>query len=104
MCGDIVKIAEFYGLLNQKDQAIEEMAELIQALNKLTRAKGFGQITGVDESTARLNVIEEIADVELTLYQLKYLLNIGDDEIAIVKRSKVERTLERMNTTVGGKI
>lgn len=96
MYADLNKIAHHYGLLNQTNQAIEEMSELIQALNKLIRSRGFGQPTNIDEETARHNVIEEVADVEITLYQLKYLLNIGEDELWKIKRSKLERTLERM--------
>lgn len=97
MYADLNKIADHYGFINSKNQAIEEMSELIQALNKLIRARGYGQPTNIDEATARHNIIEEIADVEITLYQLKYLLDIGEDALWIVKRSKLERALERMS-------
>ena len=93
------KIADHYGLDSQLKQAVEEMAELIQAFNKYTRSRGSGQPTTTDELTARLNIIEEVADVEIMLSQVKYLLDISDDEIEAIKCIKLDRTLDRMRTT-----
>lgn len=44
-------------------------------------------------------LVEEIADVELMLEQVKYLLQIPEDEITAVKTFKVNRTRERMESS-----
>lgn len=44
-------------------------------------------------------LVEEIADVELMLEQVKYLLQIPEDEILAVKTFKVNRTRERMENS-----
>lgn len=90
MTEDLVKIADHYGYAPQKDMAIEEMAELIKALNKYSRAK-----TDDDMDLALNNVIEEIADVEIMLEQLKWLLSC---QIAVeyAKNMKIARQLERI--------
>ena len=49
-------------------QAMEECAELIQAINKCIRYP--------DRKDCHNNLIEEIADVEIMLYQLKVMFNV----------------------------
>ena len=44
-------------------------------------------------------LVEEIADVELMLEQIKYLLQIPEDELLAVKTFKVNRTRERMENS-----
>lgn len=44
-------------------------------------------------------LVEEIADVELMLEQVKYLLQIPEDELLAVKTFKVNRTRERMENS-----
>lgn len=44
-------------------------------------------------------LVEEIADVELMLEQVKYLLQIPEDELLAVKTFKVNRTRERMQSS-----
>lgn len=44
-------------------------------------------------------LVEEIADVELMLEQVKYLLQIPEDELLAVKTFKVNRTRERMESS-----
>lgn len=51
------------------------------------------------KAIARDNLVEEIADVELMLEQVKYLLQIPEDEILAVKTFKVNRTRERMENS-----
>ncbi len=77
---DIQKIADYYGLDNQTDKTIEECAELIQALAKLE---------------SRENTIEEIADVQIMLKQMIYLLDC-EEEVKKVIEYKINRQLERM--------
>jgi DNA-binding NarL/FixJ family response regulator len=76
---------------------IEECAELIQALSKYHRASGKGQpIADYQKTTVLDNIIEEIADVEVMLEQIKYLLNISEDDISAVIQAKTIRQKKRM--------
>lgn len=76
----IQKIANYYGLDNQLNKTIEECAELIQALVKLE---------------SRENTIEEIADVQIMLKQMLYLLDC-EKEVEKVMEYKINRQLERI--------
>lgn len=91
-----IKVAGFYGYEAQSNQLVEECAELIQAVNKYRRARGLGQSTPVELMEAKDNLIEEIADVEVMLDQIKYLLKVHELDIQAVKDKKMSRTLERM--------
>ena len=75
---------EFVGVCQGKEhqtiKAIEELAELIQAL-----AKGDTE-----------NIKEEIADVRVMLEQIEYLYGISDDAITLRMCAKLWRQLERM--------
>jgi NTP pyrophosphatase (non-canonical NTP hydrolase) len=81
-------IADRYGYPVQSFQLIEECSELIQAVSKYRRQ---------GNSDALRNYIEEIADVEIMLEQIKYLLGIKEDDIEGVKLYKLHRTLINMN-------
>ena len=70
----------------QSRQTIEEMGELIVALNKVHRHYSNDNIQ---------NVIEELADVSLMVDQMIYLYDC-EQEVKSIKRQKVERQLERM--------
>lgn len=60
----------------------------------------LGQPVAEDKKAiARDNLVEEIADVELMLEQVKYLLQIPEDELLVVKTFKVNRTRERMENS-----
>lgn len=65
-------------------QIQEECAELIQAVAKYNRCRGIGQITEVSKQEAEQNLVKELADVEICLEQVKYLLNLDKD----VKQAK----------------
>ena len=65
----------------------KECAELIQAINKFLRYPN-------DKHYA--NLIEEIADVEIMLYQLKVMFNIDDDKVLAFKVEKAKREQERL--------
>ena len=93
---EIKKIAEHYGYDAQSNQLVEECAELIQAVNKYRRSRGKGQATTDTEQIASDNLIEEIADVEIMIEQVKHLLQIPEEEIQTIKIYKVNRTKERM--------
>lgn len=72
-------IADHYGLGNQKEKAIEELFELGTALT-------HNDIP---------NIAEEIADVEIMLEQLKYLIKC-DTAVETIKQSKINRQLGRI--------
>lgn len=92
-----LETAKYYGYEAQSNQLVE----LIQAVNKYRRVEtGLGQPVAEDKKAiARDNLVEEIADVELMLEQVKYLLQIPEDELLAVKTFKVNRTRERMESS-----
>ena len=92
----IIEISEFYGFDTQSRQCIEEMAELTVALNKYHRITN--DMNYVYEHTKCIDSIkEEIADVYIMLEQMKYLLNIYEDDIETIINRKILRQLERIN-------
>ena len=95
---ELKDIAHHYGYEAQSNQLIEECAELIQAINKYRRAVLCkGQPTaGSIKAVALDNITEEIADVEVMIEQIKYLLQISDEDIEAVKIYKENRTRGRM--------
>lgn len=88
-------IADHYGYDAQSRQCIEEMAELTQAINKWWRVCGNGQRTEKSIAECRYNLIEEIADVQIMLYQLGYLLD-SRLEVSEMITKKLDRQLERV--------
>lgn len=93
------RIADHYGYEAQSNHLIEECAELIQAINKYRRAMSIKvkspASTQIRETTYN-NIVEEIADVEVMLEQIKYLLRIPEDRLAVIKRYKIDRTESRI--------
>lgn len=92
-------IANHYGYDAQSRQCIEEMAELTQAINKFWRNQlGCGKYELLDAPVyceERRNIVEEIADVQITLYQLGYLLD-SRLEVSEMITKKLDRQLERI--------
>ena len=70
-------IADYYGIDVQTRNLIEELSELIRALCRQDYD----------------NIVEELADVEIMLEQVKYLGNYNTEE---AKHYKIERQLKRM--------
>lgn len=97
---DIKRIGQYYGVDTQINQAVEEMAELMVALNKYRRLT----VDRVDLTKAVDSVTEEIADVELMLSQIKRLLNIDPRKVEAYKELKIERQLARIKSKYGGEI
>lgn len=94
----ITKIAKHYGYEPQSRQLIEEMAELTVAINKNWRAVNYGEANAEGATKVletRERVIEEIADVEIMLEQIKYLLDAYSD-IAEYKAQKLYRQIKRI--------
>lgn len=78
-------IADHYGLRNQLRQLAEECSELAVEANHSARK---GNIT--------VRLIEEIADTEIMLDQIRYLAGIQESDILETKFYKIERQLKRM--------
>lgn len=70
-----IRNAEALGKQTLLFQTQEECGELIKAIAKYNRTRGIGQRTETTEETAYEDLIEEMADVEICLEQLIYLLN-----------------------------
>lgn len=104
----IQKIVSRYGYDAQSRQCIEEMAELTQAINKFWRKDlhcSYGALNEdrLDrESEAYKNLIEEMADVEIMLEQMKELLFCGD-KVNEIKEEKLERQIKRLKNGRKGK-
>lgn len=80
------EMVDFYGIEPQARQAMEESAELIQAINKVLRKK----------DDAKNHLAEEMADVFICLEQLKYSFDISDEEIQVWIDYKFERQKKRI--------
>lgn len=98
---NIKLIANNYGYEAQSRQCIEELSELIQAICKdrrvRTAASGNSEIIKPINklSDTGKNIVEEIADVEIMLEQLKLLMNC-ENEVKEVKTFKLDRQLKRI--------
>lgn len=77
---DLKYIADHYGLEHQQGKCKEELGELIEAIDSF------------DERA----IIEEVADVEIMLSQIKYLRDITDEPLDVVKKYKIQRQLRRI--------
>ena len=101
----LINIVKHYDNDAQIRQLIEEMAELTQALNKLWRYENA--CFNGDVYKLKHDIIEEIADVEICLEYVKYLLGCDDSsqqieaDVEKVKKFKVERELERITLILG---
>ena len=67
---------------------MEEMAELTQHLSKILRGKEPGD-------NSNLGLIEEMADVQICLDNLKRYFDISNDDIIYAMDIKAERTLSK---------
>lgn len=81
----IVKVANWWG-----DKfplmACEEMGELIQAISKVERSKPthksrYALIYEVEDEQLRSNLVEELADVAISVNAIAYRYNITDEEL-----------------------
>ena len=78
------KCLDQWGLNAQVGQTVEECAELIVALQKyVNRTPQPGMVE---------NVLDEIADVEMMLGQMRLVLGIDDDAL----RKRIEYKFERL--------
>ena len=85
------EIAAHYGIKSQEQVAIEECAELIQAITKSNRG-----VQNAKEFVERLgDIAGEIADVLIMCEQLIYLYGIGELVNEQIEY-KISRQLDRM--------
>lgn len=96
---DLIEIADKLGYEEQSMQLIEEMAELTQAISKYRR---------YNDTEDLLNLIEELADVNIVLEQVIYLLSrkvkdeINDDILKFFNHNvdyKIDRVKKRIERT-----
>lgn len=81
---------ETYGVQAQCDVAIEEMAELTKAIMKIRRvADDYGKT-----QAALDNLLEEIADVDIMIDQMKIMW--GPKQVEEYRRRKLERLAKRL--------
>lgn len=79
-----------YGEPAQMDMAVEEMAELTKAICKVKRASCAAEAKAVLE-----NVVEEMADVQIMLDQLRIIFGRSTAE---AEEYKLERLKKRLDT------
>ena len=84
----IVTIAENYGLFSQGLKLVEELSELQKAVIKYISAD-------VRTTRDKTDIIEEMADVEIMIEQIKYWF-VCNNEVEEVKELKILRQLERI--------
>lgn len=89
------KQAEQLGIENRLLQCTEECGELIQALSKYQRILQGDKTCQTDMCHAEYMIADEIADVELLLEQIKYLLG-NEMEVRERKLYKLDRTEQRL--------
>lgn len=99
----IVKIARHYGYDAQSRKLTEEIGELLQAMNKywchdLKHGKNiYNPWDGYMPQEAEYwSLIEEIADVEVMLAQLKFFLS-AEEEVEKIIEDKIDRQIARMD-------
>lgn len=81
----IKRIADAYGYGLQTRQCMEELGELAQAINKHYKYVNALPFGGEDMACeCRNRVIDEIADVQIMLWQMSYFLNAGKEVTATI--------------------
>lgn len=85
----MTRAIQHFGETAQIDMAVEEMAELTKAICKVKRAQARAEMGAAVE-----NVVEEIADVQIMLDQLRLIFARSTDE---VEEDKLRRLLSRIN-------
>lgn len=91
----LIQIANYYGKEAQLRQTQEELAELILAISKTVR----------NDLHFQENFIEEIADVEIMLEQLKLFMTDSQmNHSEFIKEAKISRQLERIEREKASKL
>lgn len=86
---------ELWGVVAQYDQAVEEMGELIVAINKFKRKVLYKEYKG-DNSIIE-NLVEEIADVSICMEQMRdFYKDYGVEQVIEKKMEKFKGQIEAM--------
>lgn len=91
--GNYKDLIEFYGKEAQARQAMEECAELIQAINKRLRYP--------DNDKALDGLYEEIADVEIMIDQLRIMFDLDEKKLDEWVKKKTKRVFDRLKNDKG---
>lgn len=86
--GNYKDVIEFYGKEAQARLAMEECAELIQAINKRLRYP--------DNDLSLDGVYEEMADVMIMMEQLRIMFDLDDKKQNEWVKKKTERVFKRL--------
>ena len=79
------RIIAHYGIDAQREQATEELAELVVALSHYRRGRA-----------SRADVASEVADVLIVLAQVCEAIGVSDLDLDSLIRGKERRVIERM--------
>lgn len=91
------QICKHYGIESQKLMLMEECAELIQAVSKLTRAEQNGK--AYETTSSKLALVEEMADVHIMIEQvLRHYWQDGDGKLDYYINEKLTRQLGRIES------
>lgn len=83
---------DLWGLVAQYDQCVEEMAEMIVAINKYKRKVLYKEYQNDDKVIK--NLVEEIADVSICLEQMQHFFK--DYKIDEVIEQKMQKFLKEI--------
>ena len=90
----IQTIANHYGLQHQLNKSVEELIELVQAIQDYSFKLGM-----YDDEVSTEHVAEEIAEVTIMLDQLQYLLECGP-AVDLFREVKINRQIGRIKADV----
>lgn len=92
----LTRAVNTYGEVAQEDMVIEEMSELTKAICKTRRAT-----PGTDAWAAAMeNVIEEVADVQIMLDQLRIIMGTGTEKQEEAKLIRLKERLDKHDSHV----
>lgn len=94
------EIAGYFGFKSDSVLLIEEMSELTKAVTKYLRItnpsyQALSKPISITEAID--NIAEELADVEIMLERIRFLLCIPREVIDSIKEQKTKRTLDLIN-------
>ena len=87
------KATALWGLVAQYDQCVEEMAEMIVAINKYKRKVLYNEYQNDDKVIK--NLVEEIADVSICLEQMQHFFK--DYHIDEVIEQKMQKFIKEID-------
>ena len=86
----IQKIADHYGLRHQLNKSVEELVELILAIQDYSI-----KLSSKDDDISVSHMVEEMADVSIMIEQLMYLTE-SKEEFEMYRELKINRQIGRI--------